>query len=112
MVSEAGSIHCKKKWPPRSFKLADYLKFLKLGLTEMTTASGRRPCVRAVYPSLAVTVECEANEESQLVTEHDQRRSVTERQIHTFKNQFISKLAGTDPDFPLYILENWYPNLN
>ena len=53
MVCEAGSIHCKKKWPPKGFKLADFLKFLKLGLTEMTSASGRRPCVRAVYPSLA-----------------------------------------------------------
>ena len=56
MVYEAGSIHCKKKWPPRGFKLADFLKFLKLGLTEMTSASGRRPRVRAVYPSLAPTM--------------------------------------------------------
>ena len=55
IVCEAGSIHCKKKWPPKGFKLADFLKFLKLGLTEMTSASGRRPCVRAVYPSLVDT---------------------------------------------------------
>ena len=42
----------QEEWPPRGFKLADFLKFLKLGLTEMTSASGRCPCVRAVYPSL------------------------------------------------------------
>ena len=53
MVCEAGSIHYKKKWPPSAFNLLFFLKFLKLGLTEMTSASGRRPRVRAVYPSLA-----------------------------------------------------------
>ena len=42
----------QEEWPPRGFKLADFLKFLKLGLTEITSASGRRPRVRAVYPSL------------------------------------------------------------
>ena len=55
MVYEAGSIHCNKKWPPRRFKLTDFLKFLKLGLKEMTSASGHRPRVRAVYPSLPAT---------------------------------------------------------
>ena len=39
----------------KGFTIPDYIKFLKLGLTEMTPASGRCPRVRAVYPSLVLT---------------------------------------------------------
>ena len=52
MVCEAGPIHRRKKWPPRGQKFSDFFKFFKLGLTELTSASGRRPRVRAVYLSL------------------------------------------------------------
>ena len=40
-----------------------------------------------------------------IVPPGNHRRNVAERQICTFKNHFISILAGTEPDFPLHI---WY----
>ena len=53
MVCEAGPIHWRKKWPPRGQKFSDYFKFFKLGLTELTSASGHRRHVLAVYLSLS-----------------------------------------------------------
>ena len=55
MVYEAGLGNKSKKLPQRGFKILDFIKFLKLGLTELTLASGRCRCIRTVYASLCRT---------------------------------------------------------
>ena len=45
----------------------------------------------------------------QLVTQENHRINSAERHIRTFKNHFISILAGTDPDFPLHMWDKVIP---
>ena len=45
----------------------------------------------------------------QLVPPGNHRRNIEERQIRTFKNRFISILAGTDPGFPLHLWDKLIP---
>ena len=45
----------------------------------------------------------------QLVPSGNHRRNAAERQILTFKNNFISILAGNDPDFPLHLWDKLIP---
>ena len=45
----------------------------------------------------------------QLVPPGNHRRNAAERHIRTFKNNFISILAGTDPDFPLHLWDKLIP---
>ena len=51
MVCEAGHIDYNRKWPPRGSKIPDYVKCLKLGLTELTMSAQH-----AVYASLHNTI--------------------------------------------------------
>jgi hypothetical protein len=45
----------------------------------------------------------------QLVPPHCHRRNITERAIWTFKEQFVSGLASVDPDFPLHLWDQLFP---
>ena len=45
----------------------------------------------------------------QLVPPGNYRRNPAERHIRTFKNHFISILAGTDPEFPLHLWDKLIP---
>ena len=39
----------------------------------------------------------------QMVPPDTHRRNIAERAIQSFKNHFISILAGVDPDFPIFL---------
>ena len=45
----------------------------------------------------------------QLVSPVNHRRNAAERHIRNFKNNFISILAETDPDFPLHLWDKLIP---
>ena len=45
----------------------------------------------------------------QLVPPGNHRRNAAEQHIRTFKNHFISILAGTDPEFPLHLWDKLTP---
>ena len=54
MACEAGLSDKSRKWPLKGFKIPDFVNFLKLGLTDFTSASGCCPRVHAVNASLTL----------------------------------------------------------